>query len=182
MDFQKLLVKIAKILNKLRIPYVITGGYAVSIWGRPRSTFDIDAVIELTESRIDVLAKALRDISEMSYIDESMMKNAVARRGEFNFIHADSGIKVDFWVLKDDSFDIFRIKRRVPKRILGEKVYFISPEDLILSKLEWYQKSQSTRHLEDIESIFKISGKKLDMKYLKKWARKLGVLKILNKI
>ena len=182
MDFQKLLVKIAKILNKLRIPYIITGGYAVSIWGRPRSTFDIDAVIELPESGIDALARALRGISEISYIDESMMESAVKRRGEFNFIHGESGIKVDFWVLKDDSFDVSRIKRRIPKRILGEKVYFISPEDLILSKLEWYQKSQSTRHLEDIESILKISGEKLDMRYLKEWAQRLRVSKILEKV
>ena len=182
MDFQKLLVKIAKILNKLRIPYIITGGYAVSIWGRPRSTFDIDVVIELSKNRINALAQALKGISEMDYIDESMMESAVERKGEFNFIHAESGIKVDFWVLKNDSFDISRIKRRIPKKILGENVYFISPEDLILSKLEWYQKSYSTRHLEDIESIIKISGEKLDNLYLKRWAKQLGVLEIIDKL
>lgn len=85
MDFQKLLVKIAKILNKLHISYIITGGYAVSVWGRPRSTFDIDVVVELPESRINALAKALQGISELSYVDESMMEDAVLRRGEFNF-------------------------------------------------------------------------------------------------
>lgn len=182
MDFQKLLVKIAKILNKLRIPYIVTGGYAVSVWGRPRSTFDIDVVIELPRNQISALAKALRDISEMSYIDESMMESAVEKKGEFNFIHAESGIKIDFWVLKDDSFNTLRIKRRIPKKILGEKVYFISPEDLILSKLLWYKSEETSRHLEDIESILKISGEKLDMKYLKNWAKKSGVLKILNKL
>ena len=91
-------------------------------------------------------------------------------------------MKVDFWVLKDNSFDISRIKRRIPKKILGEKIYFISSEDLILSKLEWYQKSQSSRHLEDIDSIIKISGKKLDMKYLRKWAEALEIKNILDKL
>jgi len=81
---------------------------------------------------------------------------------------------------KKDSFDLFRLKRRVAKKILGQEVYFTSPEDLILSKLVWYQKTASSRHLEDAESILKVSGKKLDTKYLKQWAEELGVLEILN--
>ncbi len=182
MDFQELLVKIAKILNKLRIPYIVTGGYAVSVWGRPRSTFDIDVVIEIPKSKIDALAKALREVSKMGYVDEFMMENAVERKGEFNFIHAESGIKIDFWVLKDKLLEISKMERRIFKKILGEKVYFISPEDLILSKLEWYEKTQSTRQLEDVESVLRISGKKLDMKYLKQWAKKLGVSGILSKL
>ncbi len=40
--------------------------------------------------------------------------------------------------------------------------------------------SKSSRQLEDVESILKISGEKLDMKYLKDWAKKLKVLNILN--
>lgn len=35
---EKLLCKIAEILEKLRIPYIITGGFAVAVWGRPRFT------------------------------------------------------------------------------------------------------------------------------------------------
>ncbi|MEK7154002.1 MAG: hypothetical protein AAB792_00395, partial [Patescibacteria group bacterium] len=58
--------------------------------------------------------------------------------------------------------------------------YFVSPEDLILSKLLWYKKSQSTRHLEDVESVLKIS--KVDKKYLKNWAGKLDVAEIWARI
>ena len=75
-------------------------------------------------------------------------------------------------------FSKIKLERRVPKKILGKTVYFVSPEDLILSKLEWYKQSQSTRHLEDVESIFKISAKKLDKKYLAHWAKKLKVEEI----
>lgn len=41
-DPRKLLIKIAKILKELKIPYLVTGGVAVLIWGRPRFTADID--------------------------------------------------------------------------------------------------------------------------------------------
>ena len=181
-DPRHLLVKVAEILQKLKIPYMVTGGMAVFVWGRPRFTADIDIIVELDLATAGNLIPVLRSLSEVSYIDEDAVENAIKNFGEFNFIDGESGMKVDFWVLKDNSFDISRIKRRIPKKILGEKIYFISSEDLILSKLEWYQKSQSSRHLEDIDSIIKISGKKLDMKYLRKWAEALEIKNILDKL
>src|SRR3989338_7392465 len=104
MDFEKLITEISKILDTLKIIYAITGGYAVSIWGRPRSTFDIDVIIELSHSKLAVFSKALKAISEMSYIDEQMVERAVERKGEFNFIHIESGIKVVFWVQDSSEF------------------------------------------------------------------------------
>lgn len=182
-DPRHLLVNIAKILKRLKIPYIVTGGIAVVIWGRPRFTADIDIVVELKQSDIDNLEKALRQLGKAGYIDKEVMQEAFATWGEFNFIDGETGIKVDFWILKEkDPFDVSRLKRRKTKIILGEKVYFTSPEDLILIKLKWYQQSQSTRHLEDVESILKISGDRLDRSYLLKWARELGVSEILNRL
>lgn len=183
MEFIELLVKIATILEKLNINYCVTGGYAISVWGRPRSTFDIDVVIQLKEEDIIPLAKHLRLLSRAGYIEESSAAKAVAQGGEFNFIHSESGIKVDFWVIqKDNEIGMNELKRKIDKIINGQKIYFISPEDLILSKLRWYQKSQSTRHLEDIESILRISGNQMNMQYLKRWTKKQNAEHILAKI
>lgn len=179
MDFQELLVKIAKILNEHNIPYAITGGYAVSIWGRPRATFDIDVIVELFEPQVRKLAQALREIAKVSYVDEDMMIDAIKRAGEFNFIHGDSGMKVDFWLRGRDSFFQTELSRRIPVKIARQTVYFVSPEDLILSKLRWHQMTPSSRQLEDVESVFKISGDRLDKEYLMKWAEELGVSELL---
>lgn len=181
-DLEQVLHKIIRILDRLEIDYFITGGFAVSVWGRPRATFDIDIVVELIDADINKLAEAVREIFKAGYIDEDMMRVAIKYQKEFNFIDAETNIKVDFWIKKDDELSQQKFKRRRLEKIQGQNVYFISPEDLILSKLEWYQKTNSTRQLEDIESVFKISGDKLDMEYLKEWAKKLGVLKILNKL
>ena len=178
MDFQKLLIKISKILKQLEIPYAITGGYAVSVWGRPRSTLDIDVIIELYRPQVRDLVIALKKTSKISYIEEGTVLEAVEQIGEFNFIHGDTGIKIDFFTTGKDPFSKIKLERRIPKKILGKTVYFVSSEDLILSKLEWYKESQSSRHLEDVESIFKISAKKLDKKYLAHWAKKLKVEEI----
>ncbi|MBI4708862.1 MAG: nucleotidyltransferase [Candidatus Portnoybacteria bacterium] len=180
-DPRHLLVKIAKLLKKLRIPYLVTGGIAVLVWGRPRFTADIDIVVELEENNLKKLKEGLMKLGRSGYVDEELMRQALADRGEFNFIDGQTGVKVDFWLLKEkDFFDLSRFKRRVAKNILGEKIYFTSPEDLILIKAIWYRMSPMSRQLEDIESILKISGKRLDMKYLRKWTGKLGLSKILS--
>lgn len=176
-DPRHLLIKVAKILEELEIPYLVTGGMAVFVWGRPRFTADIDIVVELEPENINDLEEALMALSEASYVDKDTIKRALMRHGEFNFIDGKTGVKVDFWVLDKNSFDKSRLKRRIGRKILNENVYFISPEDLILSKLWWYERSESSRHLEDIESVLKIQ-KKLDLWYIKKWAKEQSTIKI----
>jgi len=178
---EKLLLKIVPILDKLKIDYFITGGFAVSVWGRPRATFDIDIVVKLIEPNIKPLAKLLKQVSKAGYIDEDVARKAVRQKREFNFIDSDTGLKVDFWVEKDNLETKTQFNRRIAKKINNQKVYFISPEDLILNKLKWYKQTDSDRHLEDVESIFKISGEKLDKNYLKQQAERLGFSKIINK-
>lgn len=181
-DQEKLLYAITDILSNLKIDYFITGGMAVSVWGRPRATFDIDIIVNLIEPKAVLLARAFKKISKAGYADEEMSKDAIKNRGEFNFIDSSSGIKVDFWVKKDDERSLLEFKNRKLKNINGHNIYFISPEDLILSKLLWRKQGGGEKHVEDIVSIFIISGDKLDMDYLKKWAGKLDVFVELKNI
>ena len=177
---EELLCKIASILGKLNIPYIITGGMAVAVWGRPRFTADIDVVVKLVAKNIPLLAKTLAKIDKDVYIDEEAIQDAFTQKGEFNFIHPQSGLKVDFWISKESSYNKLVIERGVRKKIRRQKINFISPEDLILSKLIWYKENSSSRHLEDIESILKIS--KVNSAYLEKWTNRQSTLKNLRKI
>lgn len=169
MEYQSTLRKIASILQGLKIPYFVTGGAAVVAWGRPRFTADVDVIVELKKNQIKELVDIL--IKE-GYVDEDAVKEALEYQSEFNFIDEATGIKVDFWILKDDAFDRSRLNRAVEQNIFEQKIYFTSPEDLILMKLLWFEESKSTRHLEDIQSIMSIKKNELDFKYLKKWAEK----------
>lgn len=177
MEIEDLLTKIADICGKLEIPYIITGGMAVSVWGRPRFTADIDIVVELMPKNTGPLARELLKIDKDVYVSEEAMHEALTRKGEFNFIDPNSQLKVDFWIAKD-GFNKQEIKRAITKKIDGKKVNFVSPEDLILSKLLWFQASQSTRQLEDIKSVLAIT--KVDIRYVKNWAEKQGTTEILN--
>lgn len=182
-DPRHLLAAIAETLKDLDIPYAITGGMAIYVWGRPRFTADIDVIVQLYEKDVGALSLALKRLSKASYVDTEMMQWALERKGEFNFIDGASGIKVDFWVLKKGEFEENQLRRRIGKKVLNKTVFFVSPEDLILSKLRWYTISESSRQLEDVESILKIQ-RGLDWKYLSRWSKvqkTFGILSSLRK-
>ncbi len=60
---------------------------------------------------------------------------------------------------------------------------FATPEDILLHKLTWYKAGGevSDRQWNDILGVLKVQGDQLDMVYLKGWAEKLTVLKLLLK-
>lgn len=169
----KNLIKIAKVLDELKISYYVTGGFAVSIHGRPRFTADIDIVIKMSNPQVNVFAAKLQKIFPKGYVDENQINDALARQGEFNIIDPESGLKIDFFITKNNEFEKECFKRVQPQDI-GYKVNFTSPENLIINKLIWFKEGQSTRQLEDIASVIDIQ-KKLDQKYLALWITKLGL-------
>lgn len=183
-DPMHLLIQITKILDRLHIPYLVTGGIAVLIWGRPRFTADIDISIVLPREKVANLSQALKELGNASHIDTDDMYRALGSntQNEFNFIDATSGIKVDFWIARSSAYEQSRFARRFPKEVLGQTVNFISPEDLMLAKLQWYQQSESSKQWEDVESIIKMSGAELDWKYLQEWAERLGLTDELAKL
>lgn len=170
----EILISIAKVLDELKIDYYITGGFAVSVWGRPRFTADIDLIIKMTHLQKNDFSQKIAKLFPKGYIDQDQIDTALARQGEFNFIEPETGLKVDFWITKNDAFDKLCFNNLIVKDI-GYKVKFISPEDLILSKLIWFSETNSDRHTEDAQTVLDIS--KIDLKYLKAQVIKLKLEK-----
>ena len=198
MDLLSLLKKVTNRLKKAEISYMVSGGVAVSYWGFPRTTHDIDIVIEAKkEDKEKIVALFEKDfyfkniysyLSESrfsseargSYISPEAAEDAIETRFTFNIIHHQSGLKVDFWLVKKEPFGILEFKRRLRKKIFDKEIFIISPEDLVLTKLLAYKETRSHRRLEDAESILKSS--KVDLKYIKNWAEKQSTIKILEEI
>ena len=180
---EQLLRKITKILQDLKISYAITGGFAVAVWGKPRFTADIDIIVKLASENIKPLSKALVAVDKDVYISEEAIKEALKRKSEFNFIHPQTGLKIDFWVTggKADIYGRLKLEKAMAKKVGKQKIFFVSPEDLILSKLLWFKESQSSRHLEDIKTILDNQKLKLNLNYLKKWAALGSTIKIFEK-
>jgi hypothetical protein len=171
---QELLSLVVRCLDDLGIDYMLTGSYASSIQGEPRSTHDIDLVVSLTSEDADQLVAAFPDAE--FYLSPPAMREAIERRGMFNVIHMESGYKVDFWVLKDLPFDTLCFARKRAVTAWGMTLKISTPEDTILAKLRWAEQyGGSEKQFNDALRVYEIQGPLLDMAYLEEWSRRLNV-------
>ena len=92
----------------------------------------------------------------------------------FNLIHDEYIIKIDFVVRKDSPYRRREFSRRRKVAVDDQALYVVSPEDLILSKLEWAKDSRSEVQLNDVKNLLK-DVKRLNQSYLIRWAKALGV-------
>lgn len=53
----------------------------------------------------------------------------------------------------------------------GFLIFIASPEDLIISKLQWYNLSESGKQLDDIKFLLGLDN--LDQQYIKIWTTRL---------
>lgn len=174
MEQNELLRYTIRALQELDLTYLIGGSLASSAYGEPRLTNDIDLVVELRADHVQGLLE--RFPMEEFYVDEATVKDAIARQGQFNIIHPSSGYKVDIFVARQDPFGQSELARR---RLLqlpdGDEAYFASPEDIILSKMNYWQMGQSERQLGDILGVLRVQGDQLDHAYIRNWATRLGL-------
>jgi len=173
-NLREFLYLAARCFSENRIPYFVTGAVASFIYGEPRLTRDIDIVADIQEKNIPGL---LRFFPEGEFYLESLsVERAIRERSQFNIIHPSSGLKIDIIIPKKNEFDRLRFRRRRSVRTQeGLEISYSSPEDIIVSKLEFYRDGRSEKHLRDIAGIIKISGDSLDFDYLAVWMEKKGL-------
>lgn len=182
-DQIEIIKTVVSIFDKLQIPYFICGSMASSAHGVPRATQDIDLVADIA---LEKLAKFEGFIKNEFYIPEGLAADAIKEKRSFNIIHLKTIYKVDIFVSKTDIFSRSQMKRRCLNDLGSSKarVYFATPEDTILAKLEWYRKGGhiSDRQWKDVKEVFKVQEGKLDMDYLNRMATHLGLNDLLDKV
>ncbi len=179
MTEQELLVDCLRRLNRAELTYYLTGSMASNYWGIPRTTHDLDFVIQLPPSAITKIVSAF---SPEYFIDEASVRSAFRPPHQFNAIDTRSALKVDFWLPQSAPFDGEMLRRRVRVTLFGEPAWITTAEDCALHKLLWNQITPSDRQLGDAAGIVAVQLEKLDRPYLKKWAEVLGVSAELDRL
>lgn len=170
MSQAELLALVVRVLNALRIPHMLVGSYASSYYGEPRSTHDIDLVIELDTATIPELIRQFDP--ERYYISESAL-----REGRLaNLIDLETGDKVDFFMLDQNPLNHVAMSRRMKRMVMEVNVDMATAEDTILSKLQWSTMAGGLpRQLADVGSIVRNQHHQLDIHYLQQQAELLGL-------
>lgn len=158
---QKAFVEVVSFFQKRRLPYLVVGALAVSIWGRSRATADLD--FQLHVANLEDLAKQFP--AKWNEDKKWRIYNPLVHRVQKRFLV--SGIVVDI-MLPRDEFDMGLLPRRVRKRIWNKSVLVVDPEDLIVMKM----KAGRPRDFDDATGIIELNPN-LDRNYVSHWARKL---------
>ena len=182
-DIIEALSKVIECFDRLGITYYIGGSLASSAYGTARATMDVDLVASVEMSQVEDLVKSLE---AHYYVSAEMIRDAIRRHASFNLIHFETMIKIDVFIAKDRPYDAEALTRRRLETLEEEsshKFYLSSPEDAVLSKLQWYETGGrvSEQQWKDVLGILKVQSGKLDLDYLKLWASKLGLSELLKR-
>ncbi|MFT4974977.1 MAG: hypothetical protein ACI8S6_000860 [Myxococcota bacterium] len=84
MNIEGFLQRLVAVLEQAGVSYMLSGSLASAFYGIPRSTQDIDIVVELDITRLRALLGVLPQ--ELYYVSEPAAVDALRRQGQFNVI------------------------------------------------------------------------------------------------
>lgn len=168
-----LLVRLSALLDGAGIPFMVAGSFASTAHGTPRTTQDIDVVIDPPD--LDALDALVRSMPpDAYYVDADTARDAFRRRTMFNAVDMKTAWKVDFIIRKNRAFSREEFSRRSRIMILGVPMFAASPEDTIIAKLEWSASSGgSERQRRDVAGIIATMGPQLDRAYIERWVEEM---------
>lgn len=169
------MLRVADALEKARVPYILVGAYSSNYHGIPRSTEDVDFVVELNTPLTADFHQTLGDDFEPEP-QMSFETNTWTQRQEFRV--NGTVFKVELFRLSEDPFDQSRFRRRKSVEVEGRRLWFPTAEDVIVMKLRWARDKDK----DDVRSVMSVQGDDLDWKYIEEWCVRHGSLKLMNAI
>lgn len=168
------------ILNRLNINYVIVSGYVSILFGRNRTSEDIDLILEKMnlekfKSLWNELSKEfeciITDNVNLAYKDYLNMNNAIRFSRKENFI---PNIEIKFPKSELDTWTLSN-KKEV---LLNNHLLFISPFEL---QIPFKLVLGSEKDIEDAKYLYNIFKSHLNMHSLSKFNRKLNIEGLFNR-
>ena len=159
------LLEVTAALEYAGVRYMLIGGLAVSLWGEPRSTLDVDVTIWTKPEELE------RTITEMCSRFRTIPQNPsdFVRQTRVLPVMSSGQVRIDlvFAALPEEE----RIIGRAQSKIVGGKpVMVISVEDLIFMKLA----SERPRDVEDARLLTRRFRGTLDRSYLEPRLKELA--------
>ena len=175
-----LLTWVIRVLERLDVPYALAGSVALIAWATPRTTHDIDILVALAPRQIEEFCAYFPP--ERFYVDADAMRAAFSQveRSLYNIIDMETGFKVDLSPVRpSDPLHARALSHRVRRELLpGVTAWVVSPEDLLLQKLEWYTLGQSERQFRDCLALLRAarggSQTEINPATIEEWAQRLG--------
>jgi len=145
-------------IERAGVPYVVIGGLASSLLGRPRRTRDIDLLVRREDAR-----RALAALADAGFETEETNPAWL-----FKACRDDVQIDMMFWLKGEIYLDDEMLARARDEELAERRVKVIPPEDLIVVKAVIHDE-QTPRHWHDALGV--VADQDLDWDYLYRRAR-----------
>ena len=169
---REFLQRLVEKLKSSDIEYMISGSICSGFHGQPRATNDVDIVIKPSKQQ---LLCFIASLGPDYYVSEDAALQALENNLMFNVIDIEAGWKADLIIRKKRTYSQEEFSRKSPKNLMGMELDIATPEDSVLSKLEWTKGRASQMQLNDVLGILVVQWNNLDFNYLREWADKLEV-------
>lgn len=155
-------------LATARVRYVIVGGVGANLYGRPRSTFDVDLILAISEDDAERLAGAFR--ARRFAVSPEDVRDALRERSHFTVHDLRSEYRLD---CKGAYTARERVALDLRRRVRAGRgyLYVDAPEDLIVAKLLF----GSPQDVLDAEAVYARQLPRLDLRRVASLARRFGV-------
>ncbi len=157
MTLDELIALIARLFSSKAYRYFTFGGVGVSIWGRPRTTHDLDVVVCIEKRAVPTLVADLRGAGFR--VTRSLQR----KLAEGRIVRLPIGTTELDVKLCAEGHDMEALARAKRAAFEGFELMVASPEDLVLYKLQtWRRQDQA-----DIENLLS-NVKGLDRRYVQR--------------
>lgn len=180
-DLDMLVIDFVKLLDKNRINYVLVSGYISILFGRSRSSEDVDIIVEgMSEAKFLALWDDALKAFDCLVPDnpESAYRNYLANDAPLHFARKGRfipNIEVKFPAVREIDDWVLENGKQV---VLNGRILRISPMELQIP-YKLYLSSQ--KDIEDARHLYKLFKETIDMPLLNRFLKKLDKVDEFNK-
>jgi hypothetical protein len=175
-EFNELASRLVKCLNASGLDYAFTGALAVSYYGSPRTTSDVDIMIAIgaNEVKVPEIVDVLNCVG--LEVDKRRIENAIESGYNIaTFRDKSSPYSVDLILTNE------RLEKR-PGKMVGLDTFLQRPEGLILAKLRMIKatmpRERALKDEDDIRTILRFT--EVNIKEVRERAKQEGTLDIFD--
>jgi hypothetical protein len=186
-EIESILKRISKICSEISLDYVIVGGFAAIIMGKPRTTMDIDLIIEDAPEK---MKKFLEKLKENDFdVLEDQVKWAFESGDNASVFDKHSAMRLDI-KLALKPIDRRALASSIPKNYFDITLKIASVNYILLGKI-WFLGDISDilqdelleyNDIKDFINVYIENKLDIDLKWLKKQANELGLDKTLSRL
>lgn len=177
-DFRDGLARLTQILSDCGVRFLLTGGVAAIAYGDPRTTQDVDLVVE-HGSLTTHLPQFLERIADARFLfHEPAIREAISRGRQFQLFDIASSLKLDLYPRELVAGEL---ERSVKIEIFPGVLYPVaSRPDLVASKLVWISLG-SHKSRRDVRQIL-LRATVDELRLVEELASRFDLLALLNEI